>query len=173
MGDEELEKLRIWNLGFGRPDPLTTDRTFLAPRWRRCGPGADGASRKLVEKRIDGRPIALHFDPHLAGLVADPAGQLLATGRIVDERPKSHPLHDAAHCDRHATPGRHTSVRPDFFHCFVHSHTICKLVGRVARFPSVQSDTPSQWTQSRVARRGQSRKTATRAITTKIAGRHA
>ncbi len=33
------------------------------------------AVAQVAEKRLDGRPIALHFDPHHAGFVADPAGQ--------------------------------------------------------------------------------------------------
>jgi len=41
--------------------------------------------------------------------------------------------------------------------CLPHRHTLISEFTPAARFPGVQSDTPRQWGQERVARRGQSR----------------
>ena len=59
-----------------------------------------------VEKGVQRGTLALHLDPHRAGIVADPTAQLAAAGHLIDEGAKSDPLHDAAHGDGQATHGR-------------------------------------------------------------------
>lgn len=59
-----------------------------------------------VEEGVQRGTLALHLDPHRAGIVADPTAQLAAAGHLIDEGAKSDPLHDAAHGDGQATHGR-------------------------------------------------------------------
>jgi hypothetical protein len=62
---------------------------------------------QVAEKRLDRRSVALHFDPHYAGFVADPAGQSPSASGVVDERPEAHALHDASHRDGQAASRWH------------------------------------------------------------------